>query len=165
MKVPRLVVPMTCAVLAASVSSYRVAAAQTVLASGDHESGAKVELLSVKRDSPTVVTVSWRYRNDSAEPKQLTHDRTGWIDPYRLSVESYLLDETNQVKFPVARDAKNKPVASRNGEPNKFITIGPKAAVIVWAKYLVPVSTKTVSVVIDGLAPLGGIKVPDTPGA
>jgi len=133
---------------------------ETVLASADHESGGvKVELLEVKRESPTVVTVRWRYRNETTTPKQLTHQRTGWIDPYRLSSESYLLDEVKRVKFEVSRDTDRRPVASRNGQPNQYIVIRPKQTIEVWAKYIVPESVHNVTVSIEGVTPFGNIAI------
>ena len=134
--------------------------ADKVLASADHEAGGvKVELLEVKRDSPTVVTARWRYRNETDQPKQLTRQRTGWIDPYRLSSESYLLDEVKRIKFQVSRDTDNRPVASRNGQPNQYIAIRPKQTIEVWAKYIVPESVNTVTVSIDGVRPFDKIVV------
>ena len=134
--------------------------ADKVLASADHEAGGvKVELLEVKRDSPTVVTARWRYRNETDQPKQLTSQRTGWIDPYRLSSESYLLDEVKRIKFQVSRDTDNRPVASRNGQPNQYIAIRPKQTIEVWAKYIVPESVSTVTVSIDGVRPFDKIVV------
>jgi hypothetical protein len=118
-----------------------------------------VELLEVKRDSSKVVTVRWRYRNESSQSKQLTKQRTGGIDPYRLSLDTYLLDEERQVKFPVSRDTDNHPVASRNGSPNQYITIAPKSTIVVWAKYFVSEATVKVTVAIDGVSPFGGIKI------
>ena len=131
-----------------------------VLASAEHEAGGvKVELLEVKRDSPTVVTARWRYRNETAQPKQLTHERTGWMDPYRLSSESYMLDEVKRVKYEVSKDTDRRPVASRNGQPNMYITIRPKATIEVWAKYIVPESVSTVTLSIDGVRPFEKISI------
>lgn len=140
--------------------AYQRGDAVRILASAEHEAGGvKVELLEVKRDSPTVVTARWRYRNESTEPKQLTGARTGWIDPYRLSSESYLLDEVKQVKFEVSRDTDRRPVASRNGQPNQFISIRPKQTIEVWAKYIVPESVNTVTVSIEGVRPFEKIAI------
>jgi hypothetical protein len=131
-----------------------------VLASADHEvGGVKVELLEVKRDSPTVVTVRWRYRNETDEAKQLTKQRTGSVDAYRLALNSYLLDQTKRIKYPLSRDTDREPVASRNGEPNHYITVGPKATINVWAKYIVPESTKRVAVAIEGVSPFENIEI------
>lgn len=55
--------------------------ADAVLAAGDHEAGGvKVELLELKRE------------------------RTGAIDPYRLSLESYLLNEDKRIKYALSVD-------------------------------------------------------------
>jgi hypothetical protein len=148
------------AALSCAAATYIAADEPHVLASADHEAGGvKVELLEVKRDSPTVVTVRWRYRNETDEPKQLTKQRTGSIDAYRLALNSYLLDQTKQIKYPLSRDTDREPVASRNGEPNKYITIGPKATINVWAKYIVPENTKKVAVAIEGVSPFEDIEI------
>ena len=140
--------------------AYQAGHADKVLASGEHEAGGvKVELLELKRDSPTVVTARWRYHNETGEPKQLTSERTGGIDPYRLSSESYLLDEVKQVKFEVSRDSDRRPVASRNGQPNQYITIRPKQTIEVWAKYIVPESVTSVTVAIEGVRPFDKIAI------
>ena len=131
-----------------------------ILASGEHEAGGvKVELLSVKRDSPTVITVRWRYRNETDEVKQLTRERTGSIDTYRLSLDSYLLDDIKRIKYPVSRDPDNHPVASRNGETNKYIFIAGKATINVWAKYIIPETVGKVAVCIDGVPPFEHIDI------
>lgn len=148
------------ALVSGMTGAVHVGAADSVLATGDHEvGGVKVELIELKRDSATVVTARWRYRNQTGEPRQLTKQRTGAIDPYRLSLESYLLDEDKRIKFPLSRDDDRRPVASRNGEPNKFIMIGPKAVIEVWGKYIVPESTSVVTVSIDGVSPFPHIAI------
>jgi hypothetical protein len=50
-------------------------------------------------------------------------------------------------------------VASRNGQPNEFITIRPKQTIEVWAKYIVPESVDNVTVSIDGVRPFGKIAI------
>jgi hypothetical protein len=151
----RWITGLSCLALASAA-----AATDAVLASGEHESGVKVELLEIKRDSPKVVTVRWRYRNETDSPKQLTKQRTGSIDAYRLALDTYLLDEDKKVKYPVSRDVDNHPVASKNGAANQYIVIRPKSTMDAWGKYFVPDTVETVSVVIDGVSPFGGIKVP-----
>jgi hypothetical protein len=149
---------MLSAMLAAM--AYQEAGADKILASAEHEAGGvKVELLEVKRDSTTVVTARWRYRNETGQPKQLTSQRTGWIDPYRLSLESYLLDEVKRIKFEVSRDTDRRPVASRNGQPNQYIAIRPKQAIEVWAKYIVPESVSSVTVSIEGVRPFDKVAI------
>ena len=107
-----------------------------------------------------MITVRWRYRNESGEAKQLTRQRTGGIDPYQLSLDTYLLDEKKHIKYPVARDTDNHPTASRNGSPNQYLTIRAKATIEAWAKYFVPEFAETVTVAIDGVPPFGGIAIP-----
>jgi len=155
---------LRCAAWALSVMlpamAYQASEGDKILASADHESGGvKVELLEVKRDSSTVVTARWRYRNETSQPKQLTSQRTGWVDPYRLSLESYLLDEAKRLKFEVSRDTDNRPVASRNGQPNQYIAIRPKQTIEVWAKYVVPESVSSVTVSIEGVRPFEKIAI------
>ncbi len=133
---------------------------EKILASADHEAGGvKVEFLELKRDSPTVVTARWRYRNEGNQPKQLTSQRSGWIDPYRLSTESYLLDEVKQIKFAVSRDSDRRPVASRNGQPDQYVVIRPKQTIEVWAKYIVPESVNSVTVSIEGVRPFDKLAI------
>lgn len=164
MAIPRIgaFLLITLGLLAVSLplAAFQTGQDTKVLASAEHEAGGvKVELLEAKRDSPTVVTVRWRYRNETSEAKRLTTERTGWMDPYRLSVDSYLLDEVKQIKFPVSRDDDRRPVASRNGQPNQYISIRPKGTIEVWAKYIVPESTATVTVAIDGVRHFGKIAI------
>ena len=106
-----------------------------------------------------MIIVRWRYRNETSEPKQLTQERTGSIDPYRLSPNSYLLDEVKRLKYPVSRDTDNHPVASRNGETNKHISVRGKDTVNAWAKYIVPETTAKVTAVIDGVTSFEDIEV------
>lgn len=148
------------AMLAFPAGGFQADQAEKMLATAEHEAeGVKVDLLEVKRDSPTVVTVRWRYRNETSEPKRLTNKRSGWYDPYRLSSESYLLDEVKQIKFDVSKDSDRRPVASRNGQPNAYIVVRPKGKIEVWAKYIVPESVTTVTVSIQGVRPLSGIAI------
>ena len=140
--------------------AYQAGQQEKILASADHEAGGvKVELLEAKRDSPEVVTVRWRYRNETSESRRLTSQRTGWIDPYRLSLESYLLDEVKRIKYEVSRDTDRRPVASRNGQPNQYIVIRPKQTIEVWAKYIVPESVNSVTVSIEGVRPFDKIVI------
>lgn len=149
--------------LAATVCAaraYQSGKAPGVLASDVHAlNGVKVELMELRRDSPTVVIARWRYKNETGETRRLSSESTGPIDPYRLALNSYLIDEQTQARYPVARDGRNDPVASRNGRPNEFITIYPKATIQVWARYPVPESVNSVTVAIEGVPPFPGIAI------
>jgi hypothetical protein len=116
--------------------------------------GVTVQLLGVKRTSGNTVTVRWRYRNTTNERKQLTDQRTGWIDPYRLSVDAYLLDTANHTKYTVATDVGRTPIAARHGGQNSYIYIAPKQVLTTWAKFQAPPeSVDKVTVSIPGVEP------------
>ena len=56
-----------------ALQAFQEGEQSTVLASRKHEAGGvKVDLLEVKRDSSTVVTVRWRYRNETGLAGTLT---------------------------------------------------------------------------------------------
>ncbi len=127
----------------------------------EHEvGGVDVTLLEVKRSTGNDITVKWQYHNKSKEAKRLTKDRTGWIDPYRLSSDSYLADPNGRIKYPVLRDDDRRPIASRNGSPNQYITIGPGQTISVWARYgQVPENVSRISIFIDGIAPFEDVSI------
>jgi hypothetical protein len=122
--------------------------------------GVDVALMEVTRTAPSVVTVKWEYRNQTAKPQQLAGDSKGWSDPYRLSWDTYLLGEDGKTRLPLMKDNDGHPVAARNGRPNQLtIAVPPRQSVKVWAKYSVPEATKKVAVVISGAEPFEGIEV------
>ena len=127
----------------------------------EHEvGGVEVTLLELKRTSGDTVTARWSYANKTKEPKQLTQERTGWIDPYRLSRNAYLAEGTNRVKYEVMTDTDRRPIASRNGTPNKFIFVAPGQTVTVWAKFQAPpANVNKVTVMIDGVAPFEDVPI------
>jgi hypothetical protein len=127
---------------------------------GEGAQGVDVALMEVTRTAPDVVIVKWEYRNKTDKPQQLASGSKGWSDPYRLSINTYLLDEDTRTKFPVSRDDKRVPVAAGIGAPNqRTITVPGSKTVKTWAKYLVPATTKKVTVVIVGAEPFEGIEV------
>ena len=136
---------------------------------GESAQGVDVALMEVTRTAPDVVIVKWEYRNKTDKPQQLASGSKGWSDPYRLSINTYLLDEDTKTKFPVSRDDKRVPVAAGNGAPNqRTIDVPANKTVKTWAKYLVPAATKKVTVVIVGADPFEGVDVkePETkPGS
>jgi hypothetical protein len=71
-------------------------------------------------------------------PRQLTKDRSGWYDPYRVSADAYYLDSANRMKYPVLRDTARVPVSAKFGAPNKFTVIDAKKKVALWAKFNAP---------------------------
>ncbi len=139
----------------------RLAIAVQGLGVHEHQAGGvDVELLELKRTSGDTVTARWQYRNKTNERKQLTDQRTGWPDPYRLAFEVYLLDGNTRTKYVVIRDEKNYPVAGRHGGQNSFIFIGPKETISTWAKFQAPPeTTEKITVVIPGVQPFEDIPI------
>jgi hypothetical protein len=127
----------------------------------EHEAGdVDVVLLEVKRTSGETMTVRWKYVNHSQEKKKLTNQRTGWIDPYRLSLGAYVLDMDNKIKYIVITDPEKRPVAGKHGGQNSFIYLDPKQTLVTWAKFpAVPDGVEKVTVSIPGAAPFEDVPV------
>ncbi|MDD5562472.1 MAG: hypothetical protein PHQ91_02045 [Thermoanaerobaculaceae bacterium] len=125
------------------------------LGSHEHESGeVDVVLLAVSRTSGDTVTVRWKYVNRSEEKKRLTSERTGWLDPYRLAADAYLLDTANKVKYTVLVDDSKHPIAGHHGQQNAYIVLGPKQTLATWAKFPAPAEGVTkLTVSIPGAEP------------
>ncbi|HKV93270.1 MAG TPA: hypothetical protein VJW20_12045 [Candidatus Angelobacter sp.] len=122
--------------------------------------GVDVALMDVTRTAPDVVIVKWEYRNKTAQPQQLATGSKGWSDPYRLSINTYLLAEDTKIKIPVSRDDKRVPVAAQHGAPNQLtITVPASKTLKTWAKYIVPTTAKKVTVVITGTEPFEAVDV------
>jgi hypothetical protein len=115
-----------------------------------HESGdVDVVLLEVARTSGDTVTVRWKYVNNSGEKKQLTHERTGWLDPYRLASDAYVLDTVSHTKYTVVVDDDKHPIAGKHGGQNSYIYLAPHQSLVTWAKFPAPaagVSKVTISI-------------------
>jgi hypothetical protein len=133
---------------------------------GEGAEGVDVALMEVARTGPDVVIVKWEYRNKTASPQKLASGSKGWSDPYRLSINTYLLDEGTRTKFPVSRDDKRVPVAAGRGAPNQLtLTVPANKTLKTWAKYIVPEGTKTVTVVLTSTEPFEKVEVTEPPPA
>ncbi len=130
---------------------------------GMHEhqvGGVDVVLLELKRTSGDIITARWEYRNNTEEKKQLTDQRSGWLDPYRLAADAYLLDNANRIKLMIMRDPTNHPVTSAVGRQNSYIFLKPKETMKVWAKFEAPdTSVKKVTVAIPGVEPFEDVPI------
>jgi len=127
----------------------------------EHEAGrVDVALWEVKRTGPDVVTVKWSYTNKTGERKQLTTQRTGWPDPYRLVFEGYLMDDETRTKYPPLKDEDEHPIAPRHGGVNEYIYLAPHATLKTWAKFAAPpAETKTISVYIPRVEPFEDVPI------
>jgi len=131
----------------------------------EHEAGdVDVVLLQVARTAGDTVTVRWKYVNKSAEKKQLTNERTGWLDPYRLSAEAYILDTDNKTKYTVLVDDDKHPIAGKHGTQNSYIYLAPHQSLMTWAKFPAPAAGVTkVTVAIPGTEPFEGVPLAAAP--
>lgn len=156
--------------LLAMLSTLLVAAGGTVVLTaapaanlGVHEhqvGGVDVTLLEVKRTSGDMINVRWEYHNKTSEKKQLTDQRTGWLDPYRLAAEAYLIDGANRTRYPVMRDSTNHPVSAKIGGQNSYIFLGPKQTLVTWAKFAAPgPDVDKVTVVLPGVEPFEDVPI------
>ena len=150
----RLLLLATLSLLTAGLASGRDARAAEIAVEPHAVGGVDVALLEVKRTSGDTLTVKWEYRNKTKEKKQLTDQRTGWVDPYRLSYEMYLLDGKNKIKYTVLKDDTGHPIAAKHGGQNQYIYVGPKQTLATWAKFAAPpADVVKVTVSIPGAAP------------
>ena len=156
----RLLLLAALPLLTAGFASGQDARAAEIAVEPHAVGGVDVALLEVKRTSGNTLTVKWEYRNKTNEKKQLTDERTGWIDPYRLSYQMYLLDTKNHVKYTVAQDETKHPIAGKHGAVNKYIFIGPKQTLATWAKFAAPpADVVKVTVSIPGAAPFEDVTI------
>ena len=119
------------------------AAAGAALGVEEHESGAEVTLLELKRTSGDTVTVKWLYKNGSQEKQK--------IDPL-ISDDSYLVDAAAKKKFFVLKDSENHWVALMR--PYNQVDIDPGKTFKMWAKFPAPpVATEHLTVYIMGVPP------------
>ena len=123
-------------------------AAKPIAVHAHEVDGVDVALWEVKRTGPEVITVKWSYTNKTGERKQLTTERTGWPDPYRLVYEGYLVDDQTRMKYPLLT-VKKEPIAPKHGGVNEFIYLAPHQTLKTWAKFAAPpAETNTISVYI-----------------
>jgi hypothetical protein len=127
----------------------------------EHEAGnVDVALLEVKRTAPDVLTLKWSYTNKSGQRKQLTNERTGWPDPFRLVYGGYLLDDASHTKYEVMTDKDGHPIAPRHGGQNEFIYLAPHATLKTWAKFSAPPEeVKTINVYIPRVEPFENVPI------
>lgn len=137
------------------------APAAHVLGVQPHEAGGvDLVLLEVKRTTGNVLSVKWEYRNKTNLRKQLTNQSTGWVDPYRLALDAYVLDNVNRVKHEVMRDSDQHPIAGRHAGQNERIFVGPKKTLSTWAKFEAPPENiEKVTISIPGAPPFEDVPI------
>ena len=87
-----------------------------VVASGDHDSGAVLEVMGLKRTSDGFLQVRFRYRNPTDKPLKAYHGQfavTGDTDVTRNAFgEIYYVEPNQKLKHPVVSDNAGKLVCS-----------------------------------------------------
>jgi hypothetical protein len=168
-RVARAAAALACAT--ALLFAVRPARAQTAssqekepapIAVHDYEvDGVAVELLSVQRTSGDTLTLKWRYRNKSSEPKKLGESFTGmgWSEPYSLVYDAYVVDAANKTKYPVLKDTSGHLIAGKHAG-RKVVVLKAKETLSTWAKFPAPPpATKKVTVFIPGVEPFEDVTI------
>jgi len=116
----------------------------------EHDSGAEVTLLELKRTSGDTVTVKWLYKNGGEEKKR--------IDPL-ISEDYYLVDAAAKKKYFVVKDSSGKEVAGTHRGYN-HVEIEPGKTYKMWAKFPAPPeATEKVTVYIMGVPPFEDVPI------
>ena len=152
---------VVCLVYFALARAGEGAPAAHVLGIQPHEAGGvDLVLLEVKRTTGNVLSVKWEYRNKTNRKVQLTKQSTGWIDPYRLASDAYVLDNVNRVKHEVMVDSDKHPIAGKHAGQNEFIFVGPKKTLSTWAKFEAPPEdVEKVTISIPGAPPFEDVPI------
>jgi hypothetical protein len=125
----------------------------------DHESGAQVTLLEVKRTGGDSVTLKWRYQNTGTAPLKVSKGGSAWLDAYQLTAETFMVDPVNKKKYMVITDEKKYPLASKHGDW-QGVTLQPGQNLTAWAKLPAPPpDVEKVTITLPGMAPFENVQV------
>lgn len=150
--------------IVAALSSHQAnaAAKSTAIATNPYEvEGVDVALISIKRISDGSLTVTWEYRNTTAQPKRLGESFTGMgsSEAYSLVWGSYLADAKTRTELPVAKDIHGEPVGTKH-RARKIVVLDPHKSIRVWAKFLsVPAGLSKVSAFVPATSPFEDISI------
>ena len=120
--------------------------------------GVEVTLMSVERPNPNEITLRWRYQNTTSAPKNIgeSFHGMGSSEAFSLVWDAYVADPIAKVKYPILKDSRGTPVASRHGG-RKVVTLAAKEATTVWAKFQVPASAAKLTVYLPGTEPFENV--------
>ncbi len=125
----------------------------------DHETGVEVTLVDVRRTGGDSVTVKWRYRNTQPAEVKIAKGGSSWVDPYRLTMEAFLVDPVNKKKYLVITDAEKIPLTSRHGDW-QGVTLASGQTLSAWAKFPAPpADVEKITVTIPGVAPFEDVPI------
>lgn len=125
--------------------------------------GVEVSLMSVERVNPNEITVRWKYQNTTSSPKNIgaSFHGMGSSEAFSLVWDAYVADPIAKLKFPILKDDRGTPVGYKHGG-RKVVTLPPKEALSVWAKFQVPENVGKMSVYLPGTEPFENVSA--TPG-
>ena len=115
-------------------------------------SGVMIQLVEVKRISPTDVRATWTLRNTTKTKQRLTKGGSGWSDGYHLAWDAELLDPAARVKYAVVKDKEGTPLAGKHppAGPTSGIVLGAGRTMTTWATFSVPAEMQKVTVMLPG---------------
>lgn len=125
----------------------------------DHETGVEVTLVEARRTGGESVTVKWRYRNTQPADVKISKGGSSWVDPYRLTMDAFLIDPVNKKKYLVITDAEKIPLTSKHGDW-QGVTLVPGQTLSAWAKFPAPpADVEKITVTIPGVAPFEDVPI------
>ncbi len=114
--------------------------------------GVKIQLVEVKRISPTEVRTTWTLHNTTKTRQRLTKGGSGWSDGYHLAYDAEMLDPSTRVKYTVTKDKGGTPLAGKHppAGPISGIVLGAGRTLTTWATFSVPAAVHAVTVELPG---------------
>jgi hypothetical protein len=108
--------------------------------------------------NPNEITLHWRYQNTTGSPKNIgaSFHGMGSSEAFSLVWDAYVADPIAKVKYPILKDDRGTPVASRHGG-RKVVTLAANEGLTVWAKFQVPASVGKMSVYLPGTEPFENV--------
>jgi hypothetical protein len=113
----------------------------------------KIQLTEVKRISPNDIRVVWTLKNTIDKPQILTKGNGGaWSDKFKLAYDANLTGMAARVRMKVAKDDKGNLLAAAQTPDLRAggIVLGAGKTMTMWAKFVAPETTTSVSVDLPG---------------
>jgi hypothetical protein len=125
---------------------------------GHEVDGVEVTLISAERPNPEEITLRWRYQNTTSSPKEIggSFHGMGSSEAFSLVWDAYVADPVAKIKYPILKDSRGTPVASRHGG-RKTVRLAPREGTTVWAKFQVPASAGRLTVYLPGTEPFENV--------
>jgi hypothetical protein len=112
-----------------------------------------IQLVSVHRNGPDDVTVTWQIRNGGETARQFA--KMAGLAAYQLVWDAEITDSASRTRYKVASDAKTRiPVAAKHDPPraSQGVLLPAGKTLTTWARFRVPATVKNVAVALPGAA-------------